>query len=140
MNQNLQEFREKFADEIKKCPDESTMNHIVSQNIKDIMEAYDLKALDLAAICRLSMSGVYRWLNAKNTPKFIVLYPLCKALNVPLTCFAEEKGVMNYILTHKKQDTTHTLEISQEEKQLLLKFRTLSPAIQKAIASMIENS
>lgn len=129
----IDDFRENLVREIQNSPNDTTMNEIVSQNIIDIMKMYDLTAVDLSNICQCSTSGVYRWVKAQNTPKFVVLYPLAKALGVPLNVFAKPHGVKNCIINNVKTVQTQPDQLTEEEETIIKKYQKLDLDTKQAI-------
>lgn len=120
-----EDFKQRFSTQMKIIPEEDTINKIVAENLKDIMDSFSISPYDLADLCHVSVSAVYKWLRGENTPKMIVIYPLCNSLNVPLNAFMNPHGVIRYITTHKE---TTGFEINDEERKLIRMYRHMSPS------------
>lgn len=130
-----EEFKYKLKAQIKISPNEKETNQLVSENLKDILNSYNLDAKDLADICNTSLSGVYKWLRGESAPKITIMDPLCQALNVPLNTFTHPHGVMKWITSH--QIVNGHVNINDVEDKLIKDFRQLSPKKQNLIMELM---
>lgn len=119
-----EDFKQRFSTQMQIIPEEKAINKIVAENLKDIMESYNISPYDLADLCHVSVSAVYKWLRGENTPKMVVIYPLCNTLKVPLNAFMNDHGVIRYVTTHRE---TAGFEINDEERKLVRMYRHMEP-------------
>ena len=102
------------------------MKVLFSNRLQLLLKKYELKQNDLARIVGVSESTVGKWVLCKALPRMGVIQKLSDYFRVSMKYFLEPEATEAAIIRDE-------LILSEHEKELIKKYRKLSPAGKKEV-------
>lgn len=105
---------------------EEELKVLFSNRLQLLLKKYELKQNDLARIVGVSESTVGKWVLCKALPRMGVIQKLSDYFRVSMKYFLEPEATEAAIIRDE-------LILSEHEKELIKKYRKLSPAGKKEV-------
>ena len=106
---------------------ENEFNRIFAKNLRNFLDEKKIMQKDLADKLGVSTSVVYYWLNAQRTPRIDKIDKMCEMFG----CTRED-------LITDNASKPKEMPITDSEKKMIYKFRTLDSYSKRTIEMMID--